>query len=187
VQRGWERVVVRYPLIVLVAQGRLRQREAAMELGLSERQVRRLVKRYRESDGQLGSLAYQRRHPAWNALPDDAREEILRYHNLLTLRPAPVLYTDNDSKFRLTRYQREPLLHLSPRDAGRPGRDRGGAGAAGAGRPTPCPATRSWLPSRCTSSTRASACGCGMAVSSSPSSRTSTSGGCATRRSSRSS
>ena len=79
-QRGWERVVVRSPLIALVAQGRLRQREAAVELGLSERQVRRLVKRYRESDGQLVSLAYQRRHPAWNALPDDTREEILRLH-----------------------------------------------------------------------------------------------------------
>ena len=57
-QRGWERVVVRYPLIALVAQGRLRRREAAEELRLSERQVRRLVKRYRESGGQLGSLAY---------------------------------------------------------------------------------------------------------------------------------
>ncbi len=77
-QRGWERVVVRYPLIALVAQGRLRQREAAEELRLSERQVRRLVKRYRESGGQLGSLAYQRRHPAPNALPEDVRREILR-------------------------------------------------------------------------------------------------------------
>ena len=79
-QRGWERVVVRYPLIALVAQGRLRRREAAEELRLSERQVRRLVKRYRESGGQLGSLAYQRRHPAPNALPDEAREELLRLH-----------------------------------------------------------------------------------------------------------
>ena len=79
-QRGWERVVVRYPLIALVAQGRLSQREAAVELGLSGRQVRRLVRRYRESGGQLGSLAYQRQHPAPNALPDQVREEIRRLH-----------------------------------------------------------------------------------------------------------
>jgi len=222
VQRGWERVVVRYPLIALVAQAKLRQQEAASELGLSERQVRRLVKRYRESQGQLGSLAYQRRHPAWNALSDRGREEILRlrqqyphwscpaiaealaateglvvhrttvyrllrqqggrllpyqrrparrferhafgelwqmdttsgawlegyrlvyvvtilddysravvacrvftsdssYHNLLTLRQAmersgrpKVLYTDNDSKFRLTRYQRSRFYTYRP-------------------------------------------------------------------------
>ena len=76
-QRGWERVVVRFPLIVLVEQGRLSQREAAEELGLSERQVRWLVRRNRESGGQLESLAYQRRHPAPNALPDDVRREIL--------------------------------------------------------------------------------------------------------------
>ena len=79
-QRGWERVVVRYPLITLVAQGRLSQREAAEELGLSVRQVRRLVRRYRESGGQLGSLAYQRQHPAPNALPERLRQEILRLH-----------------------------------------------------------------------------------------------------------
>lgn len=77
-QRGWERVVVRYPLIVLVEQGKLSQREAAAELGLSERQVRRLVRRYRESGGQLGSLAYQRRHPAPNALPEEVRQQVLR-------------------------------------------------------------------------------------------------------------
>ena len=39
-QRGWERVVVRYPLMVLVEQGRLSQLGAAEELGLSVRQVR---------------------------------------------------------------------------------------------------------------------------------------------------
>jgi transposase len=222
VQRGWERVVVRYPLIVLVEQGKLSQRDAAEELGLSLRQVRRLVRGYRESGGQLGSLAYQRRHPAPNALPEDVRQEILRlrqeyphwscpaiaetlaategvavhrttvyrllrgqggrllprhrrparrfemhsfgelwqmdttpgawlegyrlvyvvtilddhsrtvvacrvfasdssYHNLLTLRQAMerygrprILYTDNDSKFRLTRYQRSRFYIYRP-------------------------------------------------------------------------
>ncbi len=79
-QRGWERVVVRYPLITLVEQGRLSQREAAEEMGLSARQVRRVLKRYRESGGQLGSLTYQRRHPAWNVLPERVRQEIRRLH-----------------------------------------------------------------------------------------------------------
>ena len=222
-QRGWERVVVRYPLIVLVEQGRLSQREAAKEMGLSVRQVRRVLKRYRESGEQLASLAYQRQHPAWNALPEEVREEIRRlrqefphwscpaiaetlaatdevtvhrstvyrllrheggrllprhrrparrferhafgelwqmdttsgawlegyrlvsvvtilddcsravvacrvfasdssYHNLLTLRGAMegygrphVLYTDNDSKFRLTRYQRSRFYTYRPK------------------------------------------------------------------------
>jgi transposase len=80
VQRGWLRVMVRYPLVVLVEQGRLSQREAASEMGLSTRQVRRVLKRYRESSRRLESLAYQRRHPAWNALPHSTSEEIRRLH-----------------------------------------------------------------------------------------------------------
>jgi transposase len=70
--------MVRYPLVVLVEQGRLSQEEAAREMGLSTRQVRRVLKRYRESGQRLESLAYQRRHPAWNALPDSTKEEIRR-------------------------------------------------------------------------------------------------------------
>ncbi len=41
--------MVRYPLVALVEQGRLTQKEAAREMGLSTRQVRRVPKRYRES------------------------------------------------------------------------------------------------------------------------------------------
>jgi predicted DNA-binding protein (UPF0251 family) len=41
--------MVRYPLVVLVEQGRLSQEEAAREMGVSTRQVRRVLKRYRES------------------------------------------------------------------------------------------------------------------------------------------
>jgi hypothetical protein len=37
VQRGWLRVMVRYPLVVLVEQGRLTQEEAGREIGLSTR------------------------------------------------------------------------------------------------------------------------------------------------------
>jgi len=80
VQRGWLRVMVRYPLVVLVEQGRLTQEEAGREMGLSSRQVRRVLKRYRESGRRLESLAYQRRHASWNALPDSTNEEIRRLH-----------------------------------------------------------------------------------------------------------
>jgi len=79
-QRGWLRVMIRYPLVVLVEQGRLSQEEAAREMGLSTRQVQRVLKRYRESGQRFESLAYQRQHPAWNAFPDSVKEEIQRLH-----------------------------------------------------------------------------------------------------------
>lgn len=79
-ERGLLPAMIRYPLVVLVEQGRLSQEEAAREMGLSTRQVRRVLKRYRESDRRLESLAYQRRHPAWNALPRSTKEEIQRLH-----------------------------------------------------------------------------------------------------------
>jgi len=80
-QRGWLRVAVRYPLVVLVEQGRLTQAEAAREMGLSVRQVRRVLKRYRESGGELESLTYQRRHPPTNALTERVLQELLRLHH----------------------------------------------------------------------------------------------------------
>jgi transposase len=67
-------------LVALVEQARLTQEEAAREMGLSTRQVRRVLKRYRESGGRLESLAYQRRHPAWNALLQTTKEGIRRLH-----------------------------------------------------------------------------------------------------------
>ena len=128
-QGGWERVVVRYPLIALVAQGRLRQREAAEELGLSERQVRRLVRRYRESGGQLGSLAYQRHHPAPNALPHQVRQAVLRLHQEYphwscpaiaeTLAAADGVELHRTTVYRLLRQQGGHLLVRHPRPARR--------------------------------------------------------------------
>ena len=79
-QRGRLRVAIRYPLVVLVEQGRLTQVEAAQEMGLSTRQLRRVLKRYRESGGDLESLAYQRRHPAPNALSSEVRGGVFRLH-----------------------------------------------------------------------------------------------------------
>ena len=79
-RRGWLWVMTRYPLVVLVEQGKLTEREAAQEMGLSVCQVRRILKRYRESGRQLESLAYQRQHPAPNALPQSTRGHIRRLH-----------------------------------------------------------------------------------------------------------
>jgi LPXTG-motif cell wall-anchored protein len=42
-ERGLLRVIVRYPLVLLVEQGRLGQEEAGREMGLSTRQVRRVL------------------------------------------------------------------------------------------------------------------------------------------------
>jgi transposase InsO family protein len=51
-----------------VCEGLLSQVAAAGELGLTPRQVRRLVRRWQTSDGEVGVLGYQRAHPAPNAL-----------------------------------------------------------------------------------------------------------------------
>jgi len=129
VQRGWERVVVRHPLIAFVEQGRISQREAAVELGLSARQVRRLVRRYRESGGQLGSLAYQRQHPAPNALPQRVRREISRLHQEYPHWSCPAIAetvaategvaVDRSTVYRLLRRGGGRLLARHPRPARR--------------------------------------------------------------------
>ncbi|MDP2859999.1 MAG: helix-turn-helix domain-containing protein, partial [Bacillota bacterium] len=90
-EKGWLRVMVRYPLVVPVEQGRLTQREAAREMGLAVRQVRRVLRRYRESGRRLESLAYQRRHPAPNGLPERVREEIWRLHGQYPHWSAPAI------------------------------------------------------------------------------------------------
>ena len=129
-QRGWERVVVRHPLIAFVEQGRLSQREAAVELGLSVRQVRRLVRRYRESGCQLGSLAYQRRHPAWNAMPERVRQEIFRLRREYPQWSCPAIAealaaategvpVDRSTVYRLLRSGEGHLLPRHPRPARR--------------------------------------------------------------------
>lgn len=121
-RRGWERVVVRYALVALVEQGTLSQREAAEEMGLSVRQVRRVLKRYRESGGRLSSLAYQRRHPPWNALEEASRQKILRLHREYPHWSCPAIAetlaaTEGVTIHRTTVYRllREGGGHLLPR------------------------------------------------------------------------
>jgi aryl carrier-like protein len=54
---GWLRAMVRYALAALAEQGRLTQAEAVLEMGLSVRRVRKVLRRYRRSGGKLDSLA----------------------------------------------------------------------------------------------------------------------------------
>lgn len=58
----------RVAVVKLVREGMLSQGEAAVELGCSVRQVRRLVRRLEGAGGEVGALGYQRRHPAPNRL-----------------------------------------------------------------------------------------------------------------------
>ena len=57
-------------VVELVREGLLSQVDAAAELGLSARQVRRLVRRLAAAGGDVQALGYRRRHPAPNRLAD---------------------------------------------------------------------------------------------------------------------
>jgi transposase InsO family protein len=63
-------------VVDLVRQGLLTQADAAARLELTDRQVRRLVRRVERAGGALGVLAYQRQHPAPNRLPESVRAAV---------------------------------------------------------------------------------------------------------------
>jgi transposase InsO family protein len=56
-------------VVQLVRHGQLTQPEAGQVLGLSERQIRRLVRRVEAADGAVAALAYRRQHAAPNRFP----------------------------------------------------------------------------------------------------------------------
>jgi transposase InsO family protein len=116
-QKGRLRVAIRYPLVVLVEQGRLTQAEAAKEMGISTRQLRRVLKRYRESGGQLDSLAYQRKHPAANALSVEVRAEIGRLHQEFPHWSAPAV-TEALSAAHDIRVDRSTVYRLLRKETG---------------------------------------------------------------------
>ncbi|MGD8863733.1 MAG: ISNCY family transposase [Myxococcales bacterium] len=76
------REVDRLQVLVRVAEKRLTQREAARVLGLTERQVRRLVRAHRQ-EGARGLVSRKRGRQSNHRLPDELRElalELLREH-----------------------------------------------------------------------------------------------------------
>ena len=67
----------RMKVIHQVAQGELRQRQAAQLVGLSERQVRRIVRRY-EREGDVGLVHRSRGRASNRTIPATVREEAVR-------------------------------------------------------------------------------------------------------------
>jgi uncharacterized protein (UPF0248 family)/transposase len=67
----------RMKVIDQVAQGKLRQRQAAALVGLSERQVRRIVQRY-QLEGDVGLVHRSRGRASNRTIPGQVREEAVR-------------------------------------------------------------------------------------------------------------
>lgn len=70
-------------VVKLVKQGVLSQQQGADELGVSVRQIRRLVERLDGAADPAAALRYQRRHPAPNRIDEMVRErvgELMREH-----------------------------------------------------------------------------------------------------------
>jgi transposase InsO family protein len=63
-------------VVRLVQQGLLTEAEAATELGVTARQIRRLVRRVQAAGGSVDVLGYQRQHAAPNRLSGAAREAV---------------------------------------------------------------------------------------------------------------
>ena len=66
----------RVGVIRQVVEKRLRQKDAARQLGLSVRQIKRLVQRYR-AEGAAGLVSRRRGQPANNRIADSVRREVL--------------------------------------------------------------------------------------------------------------
>jgi DNA-binding transcriptional regulator LsrR (DeoR family) len=58
-----EELIRKYRVITLVKEHKMKQGQAAKELNLSVRQIKRLVKKLRESGGSIDSLRHQRNCP----------------------------------------------------------------------------------------------------------------------------
>ena len=73
-----EKLIRVYRIITLVKEHKMKQRQAAKELNLSVRQIRRLVRRFKQSKGCIDSLRYKRNHPAWNSIPAPIRDKVAK-------------------------------------------------------------------------------------------------------------
>lgn len=75
------REVRRLKVIQEAAEGRITQRQAAQMVGLSERQVRRLVRSVR-AEGECGIVHRLRGRPSNRKVPDGLKEQILKLYKL---------------------------------------------------------------------------------------------------------
>jgi len=70
----------RHNILVNVDQGFLTLKDAAIQLNLSYRHIKRLFQRFLNGGKTIDSLAYKRTHPAPNRIPDNTRQKILNLH-----------------------------------------------------------------------------------------------------------
>ena len=68
--------VRRIEMMDKIVEKRISQKTAASGLGISVRQVKRLVKRYRE-EGMVGLISKQRGKPSHNQLPEETRQSVV--------------------------------------------------------------------------------------------------------------
>lgn len=73
-----EELIRKYRIITLVKEHRMKQKQAAKELNLSIRQIKRLVRKLKQSNGSVDSLRYQRTHPAWHRIPEPIRDKVAK-------------------------------------------------------------------------------------------------------------
>lgn len=86
-----EELIRKYRIITLVKERKMKQKQAAKELNLSVRQIKRLVKNLRKSGGSIDSLRHQRNCPAWNRVPDPIRDKVAKLKNKERNAPASIL------------------------------------------------------------------------------------------------
>ncbi len=71
------KVIKRHQILMLAINRQISQRKAAEELGLSLSHTKLLLRRLRGAGGDIHCLLYQRRHPAWNRLPQQVRNAVI--------------------------------------------------------------------------------------------------------------
>jgi transposase InsO family protein len=81
-------------VVMLAREGLLSQAAAAAELGLSVRQVRRLMRRQETAAGDVQALAYRRRHPAPNRLGEELRAAVRAVHAAHPRWSAPAVWEE---------------------------------------------------------------------------------------------
>ena len=106
-----EKELDRLEVVQHVASKRLTQSEGGRDLGLSARQVRRLVRRYR-SEGKSGLISRPRHNPGNNRLANDTREEAVSLVREHYADFGPTLASEKLNQLHQLKISRESLRQL---------------------------------------------------------------------------
>lgn len=98
-----DKEIHRLPVIQAVCEKRLRRRDAASQLGISERQAQRLINRYRVS-GAEGLVSRKRGQPSNSRLTESLKMRVLT----LVLRLAQVKQDERESEGKRERSKKSP-------------------------------------------------------------------------------